>query len=211
MFGRTLAGVPVSRIPARRWPVQRAAGNAVLVAVSLFAATRGAEVAGPSARDNVGVTAGDSAGNSAGGCGSEETVAARLDPDGPLLRDARSYAADYGVSLEEAVRHLRSQVGASLGGLETRLTEKERDTFAGLWIEHQPEHRYVVLFAGGGGDDPAVHRARTGGGTRRGAERGGRDAGGAQGRPERPHASPTASASPRALLWTWSGTAPNCS
>lgn len=127
----------------------------MLVAVSLFAAACSAEVAGPSARDNVGVTASDSA----GGCGSEETVAARLDPDDPLLRDTRSYAADYGVSLEEAVRRLRSQGGASLGGLETRLTEKERDTFAGLWIEHQPEHQYVVLFVGGGGDDPAVRRA----------------------------------------------------
>lgn len=83
-------------------------------------------------------------------CMSEETTTAALDPDDPLLQDARSYAVDYGVSLEEAVRRLGQQEDPSLKSLEPELMVKERDTFAGLWIQHEPEYRYVVLFTGGG-------------------------------------------------------------
>ncbi len=59
-----------------------------------------------------------------------------------LFTDAAMYAADWNVSQEEAVRRLNLQ--DEIGKLNTTLSEQERDTFAGLWIEHQPEYRVVV-------------------------------------------------------------------
>ena len=53
-------------------------------------------------------------------------------------------AKDYGVTLEEAVRRLRLQ--NALPRLEPELRKKEADTFAGLWIQHEPDLRLVVLF-----------------------------------------------------------------
>jgi hypothetical protein len=67
-----------------------------------------------------------------------------LPTDEALLRDARQYAEDMGVDLEEAARRL--QVQDDIGSLNAALAENERDTFAGLWIEHQPAFRVIVLF-----------------------------------------------------------------
>lgn len=78
--------------------------------------------------------------------GNEEADDVRLNPDDPLVRDAEWYAEDQGISLEEAVRRLRLQQDVSLRELQPALTENEQDTFAGLWIQHQPEYRVVVLF-----------------------------------------------------------------
>lgn len=61
-----------------------------------------------------------------------------------LRRDAESYAADYGVPLEEAIRRLELQ--QTIGELNATLTANERGTFAGLWIQHTPDYRVVVRF-----------------------------------------------------------------
>jgi hypothetical protein len=65
-------------------------------------------------------------------------------PSEALLQDAAAYAAETGVNVEEAVRRLQLQREA--GALEAALSESERATFAGLWIEHEPVYRVVVRF-----------------------------------------------------------------
>ena len=62
------------------------------------------------------------------------------------------YAADQGVSLREAVRRLKLQngpVGDSASRLEAKLTKSERKTFAGLYIQHKPNYRVIVLLTKG--------------------------------------------------------------
>ena len=61
-----------------------------------------------------------------------------------LRRDAQEYARMVGISLDEALRRLAIQ--ESFEGLRAELEEKERDTFAGLWIQHTPKYRIVVRF-----------------------------------------------------------------
>ena len=73
--------------------------------------------------------------------GDEETV---LSPEETLRRDAEQYAEDVGVPLEEAQRRL--QVQDDIGELNAALQANERDTFGGLWMEHEPEYRVIVLF-----------------------------------------------------------------
>jgi len=69
------------------------------------------------------------------------TVVAQ-DPE--LVEDAKIYASDVGIDLDEAVRRLQLQDSA--GKLNDELTAKEQDTFAGLWIQHKPEFRIIVQF-----------------------------------------------------------------
>ncbi len=64
--------------------------------------------------------------------------------ENPLLKDAELYAKLNEVSVEEALIRLDLQDVA--GELDAVLTETEADTFAGLWIEHTPEFKVVVLF-----------------------------------------------------------------
>lgn len=61
-----------------------------------------------------------------------------------LLRDAKIYASNMGVSLDEAVNRFKLQEIA--GNLEAEIYEKETETFAGLWLEHTPEFRLIVQF-----------------------------------------------------------------
>ncbi|MCJ7655264.1 MAG: S1 family peptidase [Dehalococcoidia bacterium] len=61
-----------------------------------------------------------------------------------LLFDAGVYAKIHGVTVDEAIHRFKLQDVAR--GLETDLSNKEADTFAGLWIEHTPEFRIVVAF-----------------------------------------------------------------
>lgn len=61
--------------------------------------------------------------------------------------DAAAYAADLGISLEEAVQRLSSQEG--IGAFQERLRASLPDTFAGLWIEHQPAYRVMVALTEG--------------------------------------------------------------
>lgn len=69
-----------------------------------------------------------------------------------FVQDAESYAEDYKVSDEEAVRRMRLQecYAVKLANLERELSRKESDSFAGLWIEHRPEYRFVILFTENG-------------------------------------------------------------
>ncbi|KAF5431667.1 hypothetical protein C5S36_10055 [Candidatus Methanophagaceae archaeon] len=62
----------------------------------------------------------------------------------PLLYDAPGYAADTGVSIDEALH--RFQLQDIAGELGAELTTNETETFAGLWIVHIPEFRVVVQF-----------------------------------------------------------------
>ncbi|MDP9380077.1 MAG: hypothetical protein M3Q29_07990 [Chloroflexota bacterium] len=61
-----------------------------------------------------------------------------------LAIGARDYAGEIGVSVEEARRRLLTM--GTLGGLGEKLEAAERDTFAGLWWQHQPEFRLIVAF-----------------------------------------------------------------
>ncbi len=76
------------------------------------------------------------------------TAIAGLSTDDPLLEDAKMYAEDRGIPLEEAVRRLHIQEGSTkdVADLERLLRKHEAETFAGLWLQHEPEYRYVVLF-----------------------------------------------------------------
>lgn len=65
-------------------------------------------------------------------------------PSEALLQDAASYAEAQRVDLDEAVRRLQLQ--QEIGELNAYLTKEMPETFAGLWIEHQPELRVVVRF-----------------------------------------------------------------
>ena len=62
--------------------------------------------------------------------------------------DAESYAGIYQVSVDEALR--RFYLMEEAGSLQARLMEKEAHTFAGLWIEHEPEFLVVVAFTRNG-------------------------------------------------------------
>jgi hypothetical protein len=66
-------------------------------------------------------------------------------PEGEVLdQDAEAYASEYDLDLEEARRRLALQ--DAIGELNAELTDKERATFAGLWVEHTPEFRMIVRF-----------------------------------------------------------------
>jgi len=60
--------------------------------------------------------------------------------------DAEIYAKNAGISVDEANRQFR--ISDTAGILQADLIANETDTFAGLWIEHSPEFRVVVLFTG---------------------------------------------------------------
>ncbi len=68
--------------------------------------------------------------------------------DNPALFDAAVYAMEEGIDIEEAVR--RFELMDIAGSLGAELEENEADTFAGFWIEHQPEFRIVAVFTENG-------------------------------------------------------------
>ena len=61
-----------------------------------------------------------------------------------LAQDAQFYAADFGVGVEEAICRLTVQ--DQIGPLDAEISSGEPDTFAGLWIHHEPEFGVTVLF-----------------------------------------------------------------
>jgi len=75
-------------------------------------------------------------------------LGAPLNADEALLQDAQQYAQDVGVDLDEAVRRLQYQ--DDIGRLNATLTANERESFAGLWVEHQPDFRVIVRFTRAG-------------------------------------------------------------
>lgn len=78
------------------------------------------------------------------------TAQSPQDPSGPTqgedsaTYDAKMYAAQLGISVEEAMRRFELQNAA--GMLEAELQSKEAATFAGLWLEHTPAFKVVVQF-----------------------------------------------------------------
>lgn len=76
---------------------------------------------------------------------------APVEPSEALLQDAASFADQAGVGLDEAVRRLQLQ--HEVGALDAALSQEERDLFAGLWIEHEPEYRVVVRFTHPSGEE----------------------------------------------------------
>lgn len=71
-----------------------------------------------------------------------------LSGDDALVEDARIYAAEQSVSVEEASRRLKLQ--DDVGKLGAELEENERSTYAGLFIQHEPNYRVIVRFTQGG-------------------------------------------------------------
>lgn len=58
--------------------------------------------------------------------------------------DARQYALDFGISIEQATDRLSLQ--HDLNALAERAQESYPEEFAGAWIEHQPEFTLVLRF-----------------------------------------------------------------
>jgi len=71
-----------------------------------------------------------------------------LSPEESLRVDAEAYARRYGIPLEQAIQRLQFQEG--IGALNAALQADEADTFGGLWIEHEPDFRIVILFTRNG-------------------------------------------------------------
>jgi hypothetical protein len=65
-----------------------------------------------------------------------------------LVQDARWYAKDLDVSVEEAIRRLEMQDDTLPTDLERELKETESDAFAGLWLRHKPDYGITVATAG---------------------------------------------------------------
>ncbi|NOK63379.1 MAG: hypothetical protein GFH27_549347n66 [Chloroflexi bacterium AL-W] len=69
-------------------------------------------------------------------------------PHPTFTDETEQYAKDMNVSLGEAAYRLDLQTG--IGKLNAELETNEADTFAGLWIEHEPEYHIVVQFTKNG-------------------------------------------------------------
>ncbi|GIW61052.1 MAG: hypothetical protein KatS3mg087_2118 [Patescibacteria group bacterium] len=65
-----------------------------------------------------------------------------------LLADAETYASMYGVSIDEATKRLTLQ--DIVEELNANLVTNENTTFAGLWIQHEPEYRVIARFTSNG-------------------------------------------------------------
>lgn len=61
--------------------------------------------------------------------------------------DAAYYAADVGVSQEEAERRLGFQ--DTIGDIQPLLMADLADSFGGLWVEHEPDYRIVIALTQG--------------------------------------------------------------
>ena len=64
------------------------------------------------------------------------------------MADAQTYAAQYGVTREEALRRMWLERHA--GKLNAALEANEYATLAGLWIQHKPDFRVIASFTEGG-------------------------------------------------------------
>jgi hypothetical protein len=95
--------------------------------------------------------------NGAAGGQGKKQQGPRLLSEGEAFReDARWYARDMGISLEEAIRRLKMQDDRLPTELERELKSTEEDSFAGLWLRHKPTYGITVATAG----DPEVMRQR---------------------------------------------------
>ena len=78
----------------------------------------------------------------------KEEMVPMAQEDEALIRGAREYASAMKVDLDEVIHRLKLQ--SNIGDLDAELTKKEGATFAGLWIQHQPEYRAIVQFTRNG-------------------------------------------------------------
>ncbi|MFW6076066.1 MAG: hypothetical protein ACOC9Y_10755, partial [Chloroflexota bacterium] len=83
------------------------------------------------------------------GCVSIATTLAQSDEDATNSFDlaAAEYAEDNDVSIEEARYRLKLQDPA--GELNGQLESNEEETFAGAWLQHQPEFKVIVQLTNG--------------------------------------------------------------
>lgn len=79
----------------------------------------------------------------------------QLFKDDPRMFVAANYAQFYHVTLKEA--RLRLDLQDIIGKMDGRLTDNEKETFGGLWIEHTPTFRVVVLFTSQGNETIASY------------------------------------------------------
>lgn len=63
-----------------------------------------------------------------------------------VARDSVGYAESHGVTQEEAARQGRLEV--EMGPSTRALREALPSRFAGIWLEHEPEHRVVAWYTG---------------------------------------------------------------
>jgi hypothetical protein len=73
--------------------------------------------------------------------------------------DAAAYAEMFGVSLDEAIRRL--ELSPSIGELGALLEATYPETFAGMWIEHEPAFKVVAAFTADAEATLARHVAGT--------------------------------------------------
>ncbi|MBE9524594.1 MAG: hypothetical protein IMY76_05810 [Chloroflexi bacterium] len=76
----------------------------------------------------------------------EEVAPTPISAGDAIQQDAQLYAEQMGVSLEEAMKRLNMQNEDDISDLADQLQVNEADSFAGLWIQHEPEYRVVVAF-----------------------------------------------------------------
>ncbi len=62
--------------------------------------------------------------------------------------DAKIYAENLGVTVEEAEN--RFDLQELVGVLDNQLSQKEADTYAGLWQEHTPSYKIIIQFTENG-------------------------------------------------------------
>lgn len=70
----------------------------------------------------------------------------------PISPEARWYAKDYGVSLEEADRRMDMQGDPFISRLDSKLRKNEGDTYVELRLRHEPDYGITLAFTG----DPRV-------------------------------------------------------
>ncbi len=73
-----------------------------------------------------------------------ENVEQTENPPGTVFPEMEIYAEYYGIPVDETLR--RFEIQDAFAGLDTELSIKEPETFAGLYIQHEPEFRIVALF-----------------------------------------------------------------
>lgn len=79
-----------------------------------------------------------------------------LSSDAALEQDAREYAKDYGVSLDQARAALITQ--AAPGPTGAALNDAVPGRLAGVWVEHLPAFHVVAWFTGGDDGLDAAHQ-----------------------------------------------------
>jgi len=73
----------------------------------------------------------------------KDALKPKKSPD-TVFPEVAVYAEHYGITANEALR--RFEIQDAFAGLGTELSIKEPGTFAGLYIQHEPEFRIVALF-----------------------------------------------------------------